>query len=98
MTLWSRLRSWLDATFGRFRMESEMDAELRFHVQAYTDDLVRSGMPGQEAQRRAPSNSAPSSSPRKNVAKHVAPTSLLLSCRTYDSESACSASRGDLPW
>ena len=30
-----------------------MDAELRFHMEAYTDDLVRSGVPLQEAMRRA---------------------------------------------
>jgi len=34
-------------------MESEMDAELRFHVEAYAEDLVRSGVPRQEAMRRA---------------------------------------------
>ncbi len=30
-----------------------MDAELRFHVEAYTEDLVRGGVPRQEAMRRA---------------------------------------------
>ena len=30
-----------------------MDAELRFHVEAYTEDLVRWGVPRQEAMRRA---------------------------------------------
>src|SRR5215813_8820244 len=34
-------------------MESEMDAEMRFHVEAYADDLVRSGMTQTEALRRA---------------------------------------------
>jgi predicted permease len=34
-------------------MENEMDAELRFHVEAYAEDLVRSGVPRQEALRRA---------------------------------------------
>jgi predicted permease len=34
-------------------MESEMDTELRFHMEAYAEDLVRSGMPRQEAARRA---------------------------------------------
>src|SRR5260370_29441415 len=54
MKLWSRLRSWLGATLRRSRMESEMDAELRFHMEAYAEDLIRGGMPGQEALRRAP--------------------------------------------
>jgi predicted permease len=34
-------------------MESEMDAELRFHVQSYVDDLMRSGVPPEQAFRRA---------------------------------------------
>jgi predicted permease len=53
MTLWSRLRSWLQSTLHRSRMESEMDAELRFHIEAYADDLTRAGIPREEAHRRA---------------------------------------------
>jgi len=34
-------------------MESEMDAELRFHIEAAAEDLVRGGVPPQEALRRA---------------------------------------------
>jgi len=34
-------------------MESEMDTELRFHIQAVEEDLVRSGVPRPEALRRA---------------------------------------------
>jgi putative ABC transport system permease protein len=53
MTLGSRFRSWLRATVQRSRMESEMDAELRFHMEAYAEDLARSGVPREEALRRA---------------------------------------------
>jgi predicted permease len=53
MTLWSRLRSWLRTILRRARVESEMDVELRFHMEARAEDLVRSGVPGQEALRRA---------------------------------------------
>ncbi len=53
MTLWSRIRSWTLATLRRSRMESEMDAELRFHMEAFAEDLVRSGVSGEEARRRA---------------------------------------------
>jgi len=53
MTLWSRVRSWLGATLGRSRMENEMDVELKFHIEAYADDLVRSGVPRGEAMRLA---------------------------------------------
>ena len=53
MTVWSRVRSWRRATVERSRMENEMDAELRFHVEAYAEDLIRGGVPRQEALRRA---------------------------------------------
>jgi macrolide transport system ATP-binding/permease protein len=53
VTLWSRIRSWCSATLRRSRMESEMDAELRFHIEAYTEDLVRGGVSREEAMRRA---------------------------------------------
>ncbi|HXN29368.1 MAG TPA: ABC transporter permease [Candidatus Acidoferrales bacterium] len=53
MTFWSRIRSWLHATVQRSCVESEMDAELRFHVEMYADDLIRSGVPREEALRRA---------------------------------------------
>lgn len=53
MTKWSRLRSWFRATLMRSRMESEMDAELRFHIQAVAEDLARGGVPQEEAMRRA---------------------------------------------
>jgi MacB-like periplasmic core domain len=53
MTLGSRFRSWLRTTFGRSRMESEMDTELRFHIETFTEDLVRGGLSRQAAVRRA---------------------------------------------
>src|SRR5258708_35990328 len=53
MRLWNHLRSWLRAIIGRTRMEREMDAELRFHIEAFAEDLARSGVPRAEALRRA---------------------------------------------
>ncbi len=53
MTFWNRFRSWLGATLWRSRMESEMDEELRFHMEAYAEDLIRGGVQRQEAIRRA---------------------------------------------
>jgi hypothetical protein len=44
MTPWNRLHSWVRATLHRSRMESEMDSELRFHIEAYAEDLVRTGV------------------------------------------------------
>jgi len=51
--MWTRIRSWARAMLRRARMESEMDAELRFHIEAFAEDLVRSGVPRPEALRRA---------------------------------------------
>lgn len=53
MTYWARFSSWLRSTLTRPRIESEMDAELRFHVEARAEDLVRQGIPREEAMRRA---------------------------------------------
>jgi predicted permease len=53
VTIWSRIRSWLYTMLRRSRTEREMDAELRFHIDAYADDLVRTGVPLEEALRRA---------------------------------------------
>ena len=53
MRVRSRVCSWLRAMLRRSRMESEMDAELRFHMEEYAEDLVRSGVVRDEALRRA---------------------------------------------
>jgi MacB-like periplasmic core domain len=53
MRIWSRLRSWVQAVARRSRMEREIDAELRFHIEAFAEDLARSGVPRDEALRRA---------------------------------------------
>jgi predicted permease len=44
------LFSWLT---HRRRMESEMEAELQFHIQSFAEDLVRQGATREEALRRA---------------------------------------------
>ena len=53
MMLWNQFRSWLRTTLGRPQMENEMDAELRFHLEAYADDLIDKGVRREEAMRRA---------------------------------------------
>jgi putative ABC transport system permease protein len=53
MNFWSRLRTWSQAILHRSRMESEMDAELRFHMEARAEDLMRGGLPSAEAMRQA---------------------------------------------
>jgi predicted permease len=49
----SRLRSLADAVFHRGRFERAMSEEMRFHMEAYAEDLLRSGVPPEEARRRA---------------------------------------------
>ncbi|MGH9535964.1 MAG: ADOP family duplicated permease [Terriglobales bacterium] len=53
MTLYRRLRAWWLAFARRGRMEGDMDAELRFHLETRAEDLARQGLPRAEARRRA---------------------------------------------
>jgi putative ABC transport system permease protein len=53
MTAWKRLASSLRWILRRSHLETEMDAELRFHLEAYADDLVKQGVSRDEAMRRA---------------------------------------------
>ena len=48
-----RLRSLSRVIKSRRDFEQGMTEELRFHIEQYTDDLVRSGVPPREAARRA---------------------------------------------
>jgi len=43
----------LQTLFRRHAFEDGMAEEMRFHIEQYTDDLVRSGVPAAEAARRA---------------------------------------------
>ena len=49
----SRLRSVLRALVGRRRFEDGLADEVRQHIEMYTDDLMRQGLPREEASRRA---------------------------------------------
>jgi hypothetical protein len=53
MTLFARLRSIVTGLLRRKSMESSMTDEMRFHIEASTDDLIRDGMPPEQAERRA---------------------------------------------
>ncbi len=46
-------RSWLHNLFHRSRMEENMEAEFRFHLEAYAADLISKGLPPEEAWRMA---------------------------------------------
>ena len=48
-----RLHSVLRATLGRRHFEDGLAEEVRFHIEQYTEELVGSGVPPEEASRRA---------------------------------------------
>src|ERR1700730_13536629 len=51
--MWKRLRSLFQSLAARSDFESGMSEEMHFHIEQYTADLVRSGVPLSEAARRA---------------------------------------------
>jgi putative ABC transport system permease protein len=53
MSFLRRLRAGWGAVFGRARVESELEAELRFHLEAHAEDLMRAGLSHGEALRQA---------------------------------------------
>ena len=53
MSLASRARTWWKAVTRPEQLNGEVEAELAFHVESYADDLMRGGMPRDEALRRA---------------------------------------------
>jgi len=91
MTLLSRFRSWLRAIVRRSRMESEMDTELRFHIEAFAEDLVRSGVPREEALWRARIEFGGWNAPRKSAATPAGRTSSKASSKICALACACCA-------
>jgi predicted permease len=53
MSAFSRLRSWSRAILQRHTMENAMEAEMRFHLDARTEELQRKGTSEAEARRLA---------------------------------------------
>ena len=51
--MFPRLRSFMTTLIHRQRFEASLDEEVRFHLDAHTDDLLRAGVPPREAARRA---------------------------------------------
>jgi len=51
--MFPRLRSFWQTIWNRSRFERDLDDEMRFHLEARMEDLVRSGFPRKEARRRA---------------------------------------------
>lgn len=53
MNVLARLRCVLEGALRRTRLERDMESELRFHIASYTEDLIRSGISKEQAERRA---------------------------------------------
>ncbi len=53
MNMLAQLRSIANGLLRRKRVESSIDQEIRLHLEAYTEDLVRSGVSRDEAERAA---------------------------------------------
>ena len=53
MSLASRIATWWKAVAHPEQLNAEIEDELAFHVEAYAKDLMRSGLPREEAFRRA---------------------------------------------
>jgi len=51
--MFPQLRSLWKALWNRSQIESELDAEMRFHVESRAQDLLRSGLSREDAHRRA---------------------------------------------
>src|SRR5258708_18610691 len=51
MNIMARIRSWWKGLAQRDRTESELEAELSFHMEASAEDLMREGMTREEAMR-----------------------------------------------
>jgi predicted permease len=50
---WPRLKSWIRSVTRGKRLEADMEAEIRFHLEARAADLVREGLGPSEAMRQA---------------------------------------------
>ncbi len=53
MSLASRVKTWWRGVARSAEVNSQLDEELHFHIESYTEDLVRGGMTREEARRRA---------------------------------------------
>ena len=53
MSFASRIRTWWKAISRQEQLNHEIEDELAFHIEAYANDLMRSGLPSEEAFRRA---------------------------------------------
>src|ERR1700722_6996910 len=53
MSLATRVATWWKAVTRQEQLNDEIEDELSFHIEAYANDLIRSGLPREEALQRA---------------------------------------------
>jgi predicted permease len=53
MSLRSRVATWWRAVTAHEALDRQVEEELEFHIESYAEDLVRSGVPREQAMRRA---------------------------------------------
>jgi predicted permease len=53
MSVQSRIATWWRAVSRGSEVNAQVDEELRFHIESFAEDLMRGGLPRQEAMRRA---------------------------------------------
>lgn len=97
MTLLDTLRFRIAALFRRSQMNTEIEEELRSHIQFRADDLERSGLNRAEAERRARIEFGGYERYRQESCEAAGGHFLTRSCRTYASLSASCGSLQDLP-
>lgn len=53
MSFFANLASWWNALVHRTRIDNDIEVELQFHIDAHTKQLIDSGIPPREAERRS---------------------------------------------
>jgi predicted permease len=66
MSAMTKLRSWWRALAHRSTLDQEMEAELRFHIESYAEDLMRGGLEREKAMRRARLELGPIAAQKEN--------------------------------
>jgi len=66
VSLGSRVGTWWKAMFRREELDGQVSEELRFHIESYAEDLMRGGMPRDEAVRLARAELGSAAAVREN--------------------------------
>ena len=69
MILFAKLGSWWNALVHRTRVDNDVESELQFHIDAHTQQLIDSGIPQREAERRAKAEFGRADVQKENIAR-----------------------------